>query len=45
MILTELDDVKLPTAEDVQKESINSYALLLKEENERKMRRKKELEA
>ena len=42
MILYELDDEKLPTAEEVQKDSVNSYALILKEENEKKMRKKRE---
>jgi hypothetical protein len=45
MILYELDDEKLPTAEEVKKEAVNSYALILKEEHDKKMRKKKELEA
>ena len=45
MILNDIDEYKLPTADQVQKESVNSYALILKEENERKLKKKRELEA
>lgn len=45
MILNDIDECNLPTADEVQKDSVNSYALVLKEENERKMKKKRELEA
>ena len=45
MIFNELEEEKLPSAEEVQKESVNSYALVLKAENERKLKKKKEQEA
>lgn len=45
MILNDIDEYKLPTADQVQKESVNSYAQILKEENERKLKKKRELEA
>ena len=45
MILHDIEEQKLPTAEEVQKDSVNSYALILKQENEKKLKKKREMEA